>query len=149
MQQLVSFIAIRQGRAADFGAFARTVALALWVLSRPVASPRRLEGFGRGADLGGEEGGELAQFREQPFSRRGVVDGFSCFGLAIAVDSIGDLEQWVDRSEVAGVDRLGGEGVPAFEPDELEQGISVGSSSFSRPRASATICECAVHSPLH
>ena len=66
----------------------------------------------------GRRGG---QFGEQSFPGRGVVDRFPLSGLTIAVDSLKHVEQRPDRSEVARVDRLGGEGLRAFEPNELKQ----------------------------
>jgi hypothetical protein len=59
---------------------------------------RRVRWLSRRASLvGGKAGSAAIEFIEQPLARRGVIEGLPHSGLAIAVDSLEHLEQWVDR----------------------------------------------------
>jgi len=73
------------------------------------------------ARAGLQAGRETAQLCEQSFPRGVVVHGFRRSGLMVAIESLEHLQVRPDRAEVARVDRLGGEGLRALEPDELKQ----------------------------
>src|SRR5271167_918211 len=67
--------------------------------------------------------GDAAHLGEEPLPRGAVVDMLRLARLLIAVEPIENLEVGRDRLKVAGVDRLGGEGLRALEPEELKQGM--------------------------
>ena len=66
-----------------------------------------------------------------------VVDGPRRARLVIAVEPIEHLEVGRDRLKFARVDRLGGEGLRALEPDELKQRMIRGVIDRSSPHGVA------------
>jgi len=73
------------------------------------------------ASLGLQAVGDAAHLGEEPLPRGVVVDLPRRARRVIAVEPLENLEVGRDRLKVARVDRLGGEGLRALEPDELKQ----------------------------